>query len=108
MAEQKNKKDDSLTYKGRPLVRSGNTIYYGFPGDKYVALLQIVSNETFNEMELGNKVTVQIMATDPEVRTKDRIIKKTEKNGLYNALNIALSGWSGLWRKKSKWEKKSG
>ena len=100
MAETKKKKDDSLYYKGRPLVRSGNTIYYGFPGDKYVALLQVVSTEKFQEMELANKVTVQIMATDPEVRTKDRIIKKTEKKGLYNALNIA-----SIWLERALTEK---
>jgi len=67
----------------------GGTIYYGNPGDRYVALLQVQGTEKINDMELANKVTVQIIATDPNVHTKDRIIKKTEKNGLYDALNIA-------------------
>ena len=88
MAE-KAKKESVLTYKDKPLVRSGDTLYYGDPTEKYVALLQIQDKEKFNDMELASKVTVQILATDPEVRTRDRIVKKTEKNGLYNALNIA-------------------
>ena len=29
-------------YKGKPLVRSGNTVYYGHPAEKYVAMLQIL------------------------------------------------------------------
>ena len=32
-----------LTYKGRPLVRKGNEIYYGDMSEKYVILLQIMS-----------------------------------------------------------------
>ena len=38
---------------------------------------------------LPNKVSVQIWSTDDELRPRDRIIKKTEKNNLYDALNIA-------------------
>lgn len=89
MAEKKTQKEETLLFKGRPLVRSGDTIYYGHPGDRYVALLKILGNENFQDMDLATKVTVQIMSTDPEARIRDRILKKTEKNGLYNALNIA-------------------
>ena len=34
-----------LTYKGRPLVRGGNTIYYGNMSDEYVCMLQILSTK---------------------------------------------------------------
>jgi hypothetical protein len=76
-------------YKGKPLVRSGNTLYYGDPSDKYIAMLQIISNKTVADMELADKVSVQILLTDENVHTSKRIVKKTEKNGLYTALNIA-------------------
>ena len=45
--EKKVTKAGALTYKGRPLVRSGNTIYYGDMGDKYVAMLQILAEAPF-------------------------------------------------------------
>ena len=78
-----------LTYKGKPLVRNNNTIYYGDMNDKYVALLQIVSNKPFEDMEVADKVTVQILSTDPTLSMRERVWKKSEKDGLYEALNIA-------------------
>ncbi|HCC34146.1 MAG TPA: hypothetical protein DEQ02_00315 [Ruminococcaceae bacterium] len=84
------KKNDSefLTYKGKPLVRSGSTIYYGNMSDKYVILLQILSTKKMGELEIADKVVVQLMYTDPEMRAKDRLVKKSEKSGLYNAMDI--------------------
>ena len=78
-----------LTYKNLPLVRSGNTLYYGNMGDKYVIMLQVLDHsELDKEISLSGKVSVQLMLTDPEVRIKDRVVKKTEKDGLYNAMDI--------------------
>lgn len=87
--EKKITKPGSLTYKGRPLVRSGNTIYYGDMGDKYVAMLQILSEADFDGETLPTKVSVQIWSTDEELRPRDRVVKKTEKNNLFDAMNIA-------------------
>lgn len=77
-----------LMYKGRPLVRSGNTLYYGSMAEKYVIVMQILSTKEENGMQMAEKVQIQLMLTDPEVRMKDRIIKKSEKIGLYNAMDI--------------------
>ena len=87
MAE-KTKKDEFLTYKGKPLVRSGNTIYYGNMADKCVIMLQVLSTKTVKDMTVADKVQVQLLSTDPDLRMKDRILKKSEKNGLYNAMDI--------------------
>lgn len=77
-----------LMYKGRPLVRSGNTLYYGSMAEKYVIVMQILSTKEANGMQMAEKIQIQLMLTDPEVRMKDRIIKKSEKIGLYNAMDI--------------------
>lgn len=77
-----------LMYKGRPLVRSGNTLYYGSMAEKYVIVMQILSTKEENGMQMAQKIQIQLMLTDPEVRMKDRIIKKSEKVGLYNAMDI--------------------
>lgn len=89
MAEKKADTEKMLTYKGKPLVRNGNTIYYGDMADPYVAMLQIQDNAGFQDMELPQKVTVQIMSTDSDLRPKERIKKRTEKSTLYDAINIA-------------------
>ena len=77
-----------LMYKGRPLVRSGNVLYYGSMAEKYVIVMQVLSTKDENDLKMAEKVQIQLMLTDPEVRMKDRIVKKSEKIGLYNAMDI--------------------
>ena len=89
MAEKKVKKNEFLMYKGKPLVRCGNIIYYGNMSDKYVIMMQILDTVKKNDMDVANKVLIQLMYTDPDLRAKDRIVKKSEKDGLYNAIDIA-------------------
>ncbi len=82
------KKAKFLSYKGKPLVRCGNTIYYGNMNDKFVVLLQILSSKKVNDLDVADRVTVQLLSTDPDARPKDRIIKKSEKKSLYQAIDI--------------------
>lgn len=82
-------RDKFLNYKGKPIVRCGNTIYYGDMADQYVAHIQIKSKKMINDVEVPDKVTVQIISTDETMNLKDRIVNKTEKNGLYEAVHIA-------------------
>lgn len=82
------KKKKFLTYKGKPLVRSGKTLYYGSMSDPFVIMMQINSTKKVQNLEVADKVTVQLMNTDPDVRPRERIVKKSEKNGLYNAMDI--------------------
>ncbi len=81
-------KNDILTYKGKPLVRSGNTIYYGDLSEKCVIVLQVLSTKTVNGKEIADRVSVQLLSTDNELRMKDRILKKSEKQGLYSAMDV--------------------
>ena len=78
-----------LTYKGKPLVRKGNEIYYGDMSEKYVIKLEILSTKKDGELEAADKVKVLLMLSDTELSLKSRIVKTSEKNGLYNALDIA-------------------
>ena len=78
-----------LTYKGRPLARQGNTLYYGDMSQEAVVILTVLSTaETVGDLPISGKVQVQLMSTDPTLHMKDRILKKSEQNGLYNALDI--------------------
>ncbi len=81
-------KEKFLTYKGKPLVRQGNTLYYGNMYDPFVVMLTIKSTTTSGDMELAEKVSVQLISTDPTISPRDRIIKTSEKTGLYNAMDI--------------------
>ena len=77
-----------LTYKGKPLVRKGNTIYYGNMSDPFVIMLSIASTHEVHGVKIADKVIIQLINTDPDVRPHDRIAQKTEKKGLYSAMDI--------------------
>ena len=77
-----------LMYKGRPLVRSGNVLYYGSMAEKCVIMMKILSTKDENDMTMAEKIQIQLLSTDENLRMKDRILKKSEKVGLYNAMDI--------------------
>ncbi len=81
-------KQDFLTYKNRPLVRSGNTIYYGNMTDKFVIKMDIKSSKKLDDLDIADKVSVSLIHTDDNMSPKDRIIKSSEKDGLYEALDL--------------------
>ncbi len=78
-----------LSYKGRPLRRKDNIIYYGSMADKYIIMLQIMSNQKVDDLNVANKVSVQLQLTDPDLKSRDRVVKKTEKDNLYTAIDVA-------------------
>ncbi len=78
-----------LTYKGKPLVRNGNTLYYGEPNAPYVIMMQILATKPVDDVEVASKVSIQLLNTDPNVSPRERIVKSSEKKGLYAALDIA-------------------
>lgn len=82
------KKHSFLMYKGRPLVRNGKTLYYGFMSDPFVVIMQITSTREVKGVEVADRVVVQLVNTDPNVRMKEKIVKKAERRGLYNAMDI--------------------
>lgn len=85
----KNDKESLLMYRGKPLVRSGNVMYYGDMADAYVAMLQIQDTEGFEDLTLPKKVSVQIWSTDESLPPLQRIKKRADKGSLYEAINIA-------------------
>lgn len=77
-----------LTYKGRPLVRCGDTLYYGSMADKYVIMLKVLGTKAVGDLAVADQVSVQLMYTDEEMRPKDRVVKSSQKEGLYEAMDL--------------------
>ncbi|MDR0531262.1 MAG: hypothetical protein LBG83_04265 [Oscillospiraceae bacterium] len=76
-------------YKGHPLVRCGDTIYYGSLADPYVVWLKISTTKQVGGMDVADKVVVTLMSTDDELGLFERIQQRCERRGLYNAIDIA-------------------
>ena len=85
MAENK-----GLTFKGHPLMRKDNIIYYGSMADSHIIMIQILDYKTVGDTEVANKVSIQLQVTDPNVKGRAQIVKKAEKIGLYTALDLGV------------------
>lgn len=92
MAEVK----DILMYKGFPLMRKDNIIYYGSMADSHIVMLQILETKKEQDVDIATKVSVELQLTDPNVRAKDRIVKKSTKDGFYTALDVGC-----VWLKRA-------
>lgn len=79
----------TLEYKGHPLQRKDNIIYYGSFSDKYIIMLQILDTKKVDDMDVATKVSVQLQLTDSTIKSRDRIVKKSEKDSLYAAIDVA-------------------
>ncbi|MBM6723521.1 MULTISPECIES: hypothetical protein [Oscillospiraceae] len=78
-----------LTYKGHPLRRKDSLIYYGSMAEKYIIMLQVLDQKKDKDMDVATKVSVQLQLTDPDLKSRDRVVKKTEKDSLYAAMDVA-------------------
>ena len=90
----------NLIYKNKPLVRSGNTLYYGDVSDKYVVCMQIESTKKVADLDVADKVSIQLILTDPDVSRRKRIAKSAKKDGLFAAVDIA-EAWLKRYCKES-------
>ena len=89
MAESKSKTAEGLIYKGHPLRRVDNLIYYGTMAEKYIIMMQILSTKKEQDLEVATKVSIQLQLTEPDLKSRDRVVKKSEKDSLYAAMDIA-------------------
>ena len=92
MSEEK----DVLMYKGFPLMRKDDLIYYGSMADSHIVLLQILETKPVKDTQIASRVSVELQLTDPNVRPRDRIVKKSEKDGFYTALDVGC-----VWLKRA-------
>ena len=78
-----------LVYKGHPLRRKDNLIYYGSMADKYIIMMQVMNSKKVDNLDVATKVSVQLQLTDPDLKSRDRVVKKSEKDSLYAAMDVA-------------------
>lgn len=87
MAEKK-KADKPMCYRGKPLARCGNVLYLGDLNASHFVMMQIISTEKIEDMEIPQKVAVQLIVNKPDLAPKDRVLKRAMKDGLYGAMDI--------------------
>lgn len=73
-----------LEYKGKPLVREGDTICYGDMSEKCILILEIISYKEQDGKRLPDKIMIQVIdSKDP-----NKIIRQGSYTGLHDAFSM--------------------
>ena len=68
---------EGLVYRGHPLRRVDNLIYYGSMADKYIVMMQVLDTTPLKDITLA------------KLRSRDRVVRSTEKGSLGEAMEFA-------------------
>ena len=82
-------KNEFMTYKNKPLVRCGDVLFYGSMSDPYVVRIKVKSYKKVGDLDVADKVSIQLISTDPQLSPRKQIIKSSEKTGLCSAMDFA-------------------
>lgn len=88
--QQSNQKE-FLTYKGYPLVRKNDEIYFGNMTEEYFVRMQILHKNNTNGLEIADKIMVYKVSTNEKLDIMEAIVRSVEKNSLYEALDLAIA-----------------
>ena len=56
--------------------------------DKYIVMIQVMSTDKAGSLELANKVHLQLQLTDPDLKSRDRVVKKSDLPDLFSAVDM--------------------
>jgi hypothetical protein len=76
-----------LEYKGKPIYRQGDKIYYGNLDDKYILVLDILEKKAAEGIDVATKVRMQIQDNSGD-SIGGKVFRQSEKDNLYKALDI--------------------
>lgn len=79
-----------MTYKGHPLRRKDNLIYYGSMSDKYIIMLQVLESKKVGDLDVATRVAIQLQLTASDLKSRDRVVRKSEKPSLYAAMDLGV------------------
>lgn len=89
-------KTEGLTYRNHPLRRIDKMIYYGSMADSHIIMMQVKETKKEKDLEIATKVSVELQRTAPDLKSRDRVVKRSEKNSLYEAMDI-----SAIWLERA-------
>jgi len=80
---------NGLMYAGHPLRRAANLIYYGSMADKYIVMMQVLDSEPLKDISLAKRISIQLQLTSPNLKSRDRVVRSTEKGSMAEAMEFA-------------------
>ena len=85
MAQQK---AETLMYRNHPLRRIDKMIYYGSMADSHIILMQVKETKKEKDLEIATKVSVELQRTAPDLKSRDRVVKKSDLPDLFSAIDM--------------------
>ncbi len=82
-------KNSFINYKGKPLVRCKNVIYYGDIEDGHIIRMESIEASEKSDIKISSEISVEMIEIDPKDTNVRKIVKTSKKDGLYQALDIA-------------------
>ena len=80
-----------LEYKGKPLVRKDNEIYYGDMSENFIVRFEILSYKKDGKLDIADKVSIQLLDSNTDLDMKDRVKKESTKDNLFDALDLGFT-----------------
>lgn len=90
-SNKNNDKGSFLTYKGYPLVRKHDELYFGNMCDDYFVRMQILHKQNVNGINIADKIMVYKVSTNEKLNIMEAIIRSGERSSLYEALDLAVA-----------------
>lgn len=90
MTNTSNKINISKLYKTKPLVRCGDTIYYGYCNDRYIIKIRILQVlKQVEDLQFSSEVSVDLLDLGSDCRLPGVSVKSCTKSGLWNAVDVS-------------------
>lgn len=81
---------DVLIYREKPLLRDGNTLYYGDFSENFIVRFTILETETVNDLDMAKKVTIELLEKNGDDIKSAKLTKKAERTSMWAALDIGI------------------
>ena len=81
-------KSSTLMYKGHPLRRKDNLIYYGSMADKYIIMIQVMSTTKSGDLEIADTVHLELQLTDPDLKSRVHVENNSDLPYLFSAIDL--------------------
>jgi hypothetical protein len=78
------KNNEFLEYKGKPLVRQGEEIYYGDMSDKFYIYMMIMGEAETEHGTIPTKILVQLLDSNTKIPKEQKML-----SGLKDAFDFA-------------------
>ncbi len=81
---------DVLVYRDKPLLRDGNTLYYGDFSENFIVRFTILESEKVNDLDMAKKIIIELLEKNGDDIKSAKLTKKAERTSMWAALDIGI------------------